>query len=323
MTNSRATPWIIVFLLVLVAGTFWVVKHLEQKTRTVGFAKGNGRIEAKEVDIATKYAGRVAEVGVEEGDAVRCGQVLARLDTKEEEAQLRVAEAELLRMQQGLRYAQDMQTVAEHELGFARRELDRSLGLIEKSNISRERLDQDKTHWQQAQSQLQAARARVGEAGAAVQAARAEKERIETIIREASLLSPRNGRVLYRLAEPGEVLEKGGKALTVIDLSDVYMTLFLPEAEAGKLVIGADARIVLDSLRDLPFPAKVSFVSPHAQFTPKQVETANEREKLAFRIKARVDAEFLKVHSDLVKTGMPGVAYVRLDSSVPWPEHLR
>ncbi|WP_156302844.1 HlyD family efflux transporter periplasmic adaptor subunit, partial [Methylogaea oryzae] len=118
-------------------------------------------------------------------------------------------------------------------------------------------------------------------------------------------------------------LAAGGKALTLLDMGDVYMTLFLPEAEAGKIAMNAEAHIVLDAMPDRPVPARVTFVSPQAQFTPKQVETFRERQKLVFRVKAQVDAAFLAAHADLAKPGLPGMGYVRLEPSAPWPAPAR
>jgi HlyD family secretion protein len=136
------------------------------------------------------------------------------------------------------------------------------------------------------------------------------------------LKSPIRGRVLYRLAEPGEVLAAGGKVLTVLDLSDVYMTIFLPTGLAGRIAIAAEARIILDAAPQYVIPATVSFVAPRSQFTPKEVETKTEREKLMFRVKVKIDPELLQKYLEKVKTGLPGVAYVRLDAGTPWPQHL-
>jgi HlyD family secretion protein len=111
--------------------------------------------------------------------------------------------------------------------------------------------------------------------------------------------------------------------VTVLELSDVYMTVFLPTEEAGRALIGSEGRIVLDAAPHLVIPAAVSFVAPRAQFTPKEVETRAEREKLMFRVKVRIDPDLLARHSDKVKTGLPGIAYVRLDPRAEWPEHLR
>jgi len=105
--------------------------------------------------------------------------------------------------------------------------------------------------------------------------------------------------------------------------TDVYMTIFLPTAQAGRVRIGAEARLVFDALSDITVPAKVSFVAPDAQFTPKQVETRTEREKLMFRIKVKIDPELLMEHLKEVKTGVPGVAYVRLDPESEWPEDIK
>jgi HlyD family secretion protein len=129
--------------------------------------------------------------------------------------------------------------------------------------------------------------------------------------------------VLYRLAEPGEVLGAGGRVATVLDLSDIYMTIFLPADIAGRVAIGAQARIVLDAQPQQPIPAQVSFVSARAQFTPKQVETKNERERMVFRVKLRVPQTLVQQNLDQVKTGVLGVAYVQLDKSAPWPSWLQ
>lgn len=134
------------------------------------------------------------------------------------------------------------------------------------------------------------------------------------------------GRVLYRLAEPGEVLSAGGKVLTIVNLTDVYMEIYLPAADAHRVSIGSEARIKLDIV-DFAVPAKVSFVSPELQFTPKQVETRSEREKLMFRVKVRVPSELIRKYIDRVKTGVRGVAYVRLNNpgaepQPAWPEFL-
>jgi HlyD family secretion protein len=125
------------------------------------------------------------------------------------------------------------------------------------------------------------------------------------------------------LANLGEVLGAGGKVFTMLDTGSVYMDVFLPTAEAGRAVVGSDARIVLDALPDRPIPAKVAFADPQAQFTPKAVETKSERDKLMFRVRMRVDPELLRRHADKVRSGLPGIAYVRLDPKVEWPARLQ
>jgi HlyD family secretion protein len=184
-------------------------------------------------------------------------------------------------------------------------------------------LIQQEAQRQAAVAALASARIDVDYREAVIAAAAAHAERIKADIADSTLTSPIRGRVLYRLAEPGEVLAAGGKVVTVLELSDVYMTIFLPTEDAGRAVIGSEGRIVLDAVPHLVIPAAVSFVAPRAQFTPKEVETRTEREKLMFRVKVRIDPELLARHADRVRTGLPRVAYVRLDARAEWPEHLR
>ena len=146
---------------------------------------------------------------------------------------------------------------------------------------------------------------------------------IESILKDLVLISPRTGRVQYQLARNGEVIAAGGKVLTILDLQDVYMTIFLPAATAGKLEIGGEARIILDPAPQWVVPAKVSFVAADAQFTPKTVETAEEREKLMFRAKLQLDAAVLKQYSSRVKTGVRGLGIVRTNPAAPWPDDLQ
>jgi HlyD family secretion protein len=181
----------------------------------------------------------------------------------------------------------------------------------------------ERARLQSGEAALRGARIEVAQREAAIDAGLAKIQKIKTIIDDSMLKSPIRGRVLYRLAEPGEVLAAGGKVLTVLDLTDVYMTIFLPTGLAGRLVVGAEARIVIDAVPQYVIPAVVSFVAPRSQFTPREVETRSEREKLMFRIKVKIAPELLKRYLERVRTGLPGVAYVKLDGNAPWPEKLQ
>ena len=119
------------------------------------------------------------------------------------------------------------------------------------------------------------------------------------------------------------MLPVGGKVFTILDTSYVYMDIYLPTLSAGKVKLGSDARIVLDSYPTHPFAAKVVFVASQAQFTPKTVETKDERDTLMFRIRARIDPAQLSTHAADVLSGLPGVAYVRTDPQAAWPAKLQ
>ena len=118
------------------------------------------------------------------------------------------------------------------------------------------------------------------------------------------------------------MLSAGARVLTLLDLTDVVMTVYLPTGAAGRLSYGAEARLVLDAAPEYVIPASVSFVAGEAQFTPKYVETEEERENLMFRVKLRIPPEILADYQDVVKTGVPGLAHVRVDPGAEWPASL-
>ncbi len=336
-------------LLILAAAVYyWQYLHRDKGPES--FASGNGRIEATSVNVATKTSGRLLELKVREGDDVAAGQVIARMDTAALEADLHEAEAQVRRARVVKTIAQanvaqrqsEKSAVSallaqrESELALTDNDLQRTQQLIDKGFVSPQKLDVDKTRkssaaasvraarsqQNEAQSAINAAVAAISEAQSSIEAAEAKVEKIKADIKEAALTAPIDGRVLYRLAEPGEVLGAGGNVVTLLDITDVYMTIFLPTSQAGRVSIGSDARIVLDVRPDISIPATVTFVSPEAQFTPKSVETRTEREKLMFRIKVKIPEDLLKAYAKRVKTGLPGVAYIRLDSNAAWPEEL-
>ncbi len=329
----------------------WAWWHFQPQDLPDGFAAGNGRIEAIEIDVAAKTAGRVREILANEGDFVGAGQILAKMDTAVLEAQLREAEAQLQRALIGIETAQSQVTQREAEkqaaqaliaqrkaeLDAAQRRVARSEELAVKDAVPISKLDDDRAAFQAAKAAVSAAQAQAAAAQAAigrarsdviaaeatVEAARATIQRIQADIDDSMLRSPRDGRVQYRVAQPGEVLSPGGVVLNMVDLSDVYMTFFLPTEQAGRVALGTEARLVLDAVPQYVIPAQISFVADVAQFTPKTVETEEERQKLMFRIKARIDPELLRKHLHQVKTGLPGMAYVRLDPQVDWPAELQ
>jgi HlyD family secretion protein len=310
-----------VLLLALAGGAVWWLYF--HTTPLVGIVSGNGRLEVKEIHVATKFHARVKEVLVDEGDTVQTGQVVVRMDTSSLEAQLRQAEAKVEEARKKRLTAKALIVQRQSEQLLASRDQDRARALYVQANISVKDYDRAQTAMKTAEAATTQAEAQLAEAEAAITAAIAETERIQADLKDSILKAPRDGRVQYRLAEPGEVLPQGGKVLTVVDPADVYMYVFLPEALAGKVPLGAQARITLDALPKVVVPASVTFVADKAQFTPKDVETRTEREKLMFRVKVQIDADVVKGHEAMVKPGLPGVTYVQLDGTVQWPPNLQ
>ncbi len=309
-------------LIMVIIGGVLLWQRFQAPRLPDGITRGNGRVEATEYDIASKRSGRVDKVFAREGDMLEAGDVVAEMDDDDLQAQLREAQARLREAEQGKHYAEAIVEQRKSELAYAAAELSRSIQLVKKGHVSEERVDQHRTAKLSAEAALRAAQVLTERSVASIDAAIAGIERITTEITDSVLKAPIGGRVLFRLAEPGEVIPAGGKIVTVLDLTDVYMTIFLPTAEAGRVSIGAPARITLDAVPELVIPAKVTFVAARAQFTPREVETRTEREKLMFRIKVKIDADILLKHIDKVKTGVPGVAYIQLDRKVEWPAFL-
>jgi HlyD family secretion protein len=336
-----------IVVLGLVAYLVW--KNMNQPD-TQALVSGNGRIEATEINISSKLSGQLEEILVQEGDFVELGQVLARIKVSALEAQLREVQAEQRQAQDGIATAEAqvamrisekaaaaaMVEQRETELVAAKNRLARTEILAKDGAVSKQQLDDERADVKSVAAVLSAARAQVDSAQSAIVAARSQVssahsqvdaikatiERINFDIEDAQLKAPLKARVQFLVAQPGEMIAAGGRVMNLIDLSDVYMTFFLPETVAGRIAIGTEVRIVLDAAKNVVIPAKVSFVADTAQFTPKTVETESERQKLMFRIKAKIDPVLLQKYIQQVKTGLPGVAYIKIDENAPWPAFL-
>ncbi len=299
-----------------------LINRLRGRDMPEGIVKSNGRLEATEVDVAAKYPGRLATLTVNEGDEVTAGQVVATISSPETEAQLRGAQAQVLKAKQALAEAVALIAQRKSDLDFSRGDYERAKFLVERGNISQQVLDQRRNKFEAAEAGYVAANAQRDQAEATIKAAESDVERLQSILVDLVLVSPRSGRVQYRLARAGEVVSAGQRVLTILDLNDVYMTIYLPAKEAGQLALGDEARTILDPVPQYVFPSTISFVATEAQFTPKSVETAEEREKLMFRVKLQADPQVLDKYHRQVKTGIRGLGFVRTDPKVPWPADL-
>ena len=315
---------IIYFILILIVavGAKFAYDYMNKPSPLEGFAFGNGRIETTQVDISTKLPGRLESVLVKEGDMVKKGDVLARLDSNELNAKLSQAKAQVEQTKQQKNYALALVRESQSTLNYTKKNLARAKALYIDDNIPLANLQESQTAVERAKAALEATKVQVISADASIKAAQAQVKTIQVNIDDSTLYSPINGRVLYRLVEEGEVVGSGGKILSVLELTDTFMTVFLPTSQAGLVDIGSKARIVLDALPNLAIPATVSFISPQAQFTPKEIETQSEREKLMFRVKVKINPLLLSQHLKKIKTGLPGIAYIRLDETKPWPQIL-
>jgi HlyD family secretion protein len=365
MAGKFSKKWIVILIVVVVGGVlgykYWMST---QSALPAGIASGNGRIEAKLSDASAKEPLRVKEVLVDEGDLVKPGQVLVRLDTVTIEAEqakneaavaaareefaaakgaIASATADIAAANADIAAANAATEQQQSEIRLAQIEADRQRRMLAENatsqglfDVRQTALETSKTTLKSIQAQGDAVRARADAAQARaataqaradgaqrqIEAALAQVEVTKSRIKDATLISPVTGRVLYRLVEPGEVLSPGGKALTLVDLSDVYMEIFLPADQAAALKTGAPARITVDYEPNKSAAANVSFVSPEAQFTPKQVETKSEREKLMFRVKIQIPSELVTHYVERIKTGVRGVGYVKVSPDATFPQWL-
>jgi HlyD family secretion protein len=299
-----------------------LINRLRGRDMPEGIVKTNGRIEATQVDVAAKYPGRLATLTVDEGDEVTAGQRVATISSPETEAQLRAAQAQVLKAKRALAEAVALIAQRKSDLDFTRTDYERGKFLVQHGNIPQQTVDQRRDKFESAEAMYVAAQAQRDQAEAAIKAAEADVERLQSILVDLVLVSPRSGRVQYRLARAGEVVAAGQRVLTILDLKDVYMTVYLPADDAGKLTLGDEARVIADPIPQYVIPATISFVATDAQFTPKSVETAEERQKLMFRVKLQGDPKVLDKYHRFVKTGVRGLGFVRTDPKISWPEEL-
>ena len=317
---KRALLLLVLLPAAAAAGYWWF--HSGPSLPT-SIASGNGRLEADEIDIDTKFAGRIAKLFADEGDMVAAGQVVAAMDTRDIAASLKKSQALVDAAHHALDEARANLAQQQTQVTFAKQQLDRTAALVPKGFATVEQLDQRRQQMAAAVAAQDAAMQRVHGAEYALEAATHDVELYRVNILDNTLIAPKEGPIEYRVANVGEVLPAGGKVFTMLDASYVYMDIYLPTAEAGRVRIGSDARIVLDAYPNHVIPAKVVFVASQAQFTPKTVETKDERDKLMFRVRVRIDPERLRGRAAIVRSGLPGVAYVLTDPNVAWPVQLQ
>jgi HlyD family secretion protein len=216
------------------AGYWWL--HL-WPVPPPGFAVGNGRLEADEIDIDTKFAGRIAQLFVDEGDMVKPAQVLAIMDTQDLQASLKKSEESVRQAQRSLDEANANLVQQQTQVTLAKQELDRTSALVPKGFAPVELLDQRRQQMNAAVAALNATSARVGQVEHALAAATHDVELYQVNIADNRLVAPREGRIQYRVANVGEVLAAGGKVFTMLDTGYVYIDVYLPTAEAGRVAV--------------------------------------------------------------------------------------
>ena len=291
----------------------------------------NGRIEAVTVDLGPRVAGRVIEVLVREGDRVRLGDVLVRVDLGEtrvavarEQAGVRAAEARAEDLRSGSRAAEI--GVAEAEVAdrraavaLAAQETQRQSALAAEGIVAPRDLDQARTELERARAALKVgeerlALAREGSRPKQTAAARADADRAAAVLeqsvvlaKEGEIRAPADGVIVHRLAEPGQVVGVGQPAITMAFADRLFVRTFIPETRLGKVKLGFAAKVTVDAFPGREFAAHITEISPEAEFTPKAVETSTERVNLVYAAKADLDRGW----SEPLVPGQPAEVTVR------------
>jgi membrane fusion protein YbhG len=287
----------------------------------------SGHIEATEVRLAAKVGGRLLEAPFEEGDAVSSGSLVARIDATDAEHRLAAARATVeaadaqLRLllagsrSEDLRRAEDHLAQAQAEMDAASRDLDRLEGLADRGSATEKARDDARTRRDVADRSVAAARAELdkliaGPRREEIEAARAQRAiatanvaTVEQQITDAMVLAPRDGVITERIAEPGEVLQPGSTLAVLTDIERPWLNVWIDEPSLSRVRLGDPVKVRVDG-RDEAFDGTVSFISPVVEFTPKNVQTPEERAKLVFRVKVTLD----NGHG-IFKPGMPADAW--------------
>lgn len=313
--NNKSTVLVTVIALIGGGAGLLLWRGLEKNELPKGLYFSNGRIEATEVKIAAKYPGRIVEIVPREGDDVKKDDIIVRLDNREALAKLAQARAEHQRALHLVHSAKAEIERRKQELAYAQSQFERTRELFARAIAPQQQLDRDTTAMQSAAAILETARGVLEQSEAQLAIAQAQIDQNRAIVADMEIKAPISGRVLFRVAEPGEIAQAGGNILLLVDLDRVYMTMYVDVASAGKINIGDEALIWADAFPAGPFPAKVTFVSSEAEFTPKEVETREERQNLVFRVKITA------INNDErnLKPGMPGVGLIRSNRGIPWP----
>jgi len=314
--------YVILGLVVIGAVSFAVWKNQQlQAEELVGIAAVNGRLELKRLDVATLYPGRVEEILVQEGDEVKINQPLARLSSTILQTQVSGALAQKKRAEETVSRALAEIDARQQQAKVAKLELDNAFKLRRDNLISSTELERRQAAYNASLAAVNTTQAAKAEAEAGVAQAQAQLEKAQSQHEDMIIKAPKDGRLEYQIAEVGNVLGAGGKVVSVLDPTDTYINVFLTAQQMNQIKLGDDARIVIDGINAV-FPAKITFVANNAQFTPKSVETTEERAKLMFKVKLQIPVDIALKYKGLLKGGMTAIGYVKYDPQAQWVEQL-
>ena len=293
-----------------------------------------GNVEIRRTNLGFRVSGRIETIAFEEGDFVKQGEVIATLDRKPNEEMLAVAQAqmdraaaELERMENGSRpqeIEQARATLAEYRASLRLQvtELERAVKLLPTKAISQSEHDAILAKRDEADAKVRrgeetlnlleegSRQEDIAIAKAHLAEAKANLDRAKTALEDTALLCPNDGVILTRIEEPGAVVQAGQNLVTLSLKDVVWVYVYVPEPELGKVAPGMKAEIYTDTNKDKPFHGQVGYISPEAEFTPKNVETPQLRTDLVYRLRVIADNP-----DDGLRQGMPVTVRLLFDAN--------
>lgn len=304
----------IVVLLAALAITGWVLwPWLFPQTPPEGILEGYGRIEGTEIVVSSRIAGRIAALEVAEGDSMKQGDLIAVIEARDLDARLEQAASRVKAAEKQAEQAAARLSVLDHHAAKARIDHQRYQALFREGALSTQQLDLSENALRQAEGEVRAAQALLAVAKAEVATARAARDEARAVWSEMRLNAPLTATVVTKAAERGELIFPGKPVVVLVDLTRLYLRVYLHERDIGKVKLGDPARVYVDSFPNRSFEAVVTEVAKKAEFTPKDVHMPDERVTLVYSVKLEI-----KNPEGVLKPGMPADAFIRWKPDAPW-----
>ena len=314
---KRSLVYIIIIIVAIVLGYYSYNYYILEKTRIPeSFIKVNGRIEGDIITVATRIPGRVEKIYFKEGDSVKTGQLLIRLSSNQLNAQKKAASALIEQYSYKLKSSRAQAKKATEDRMKREKDLNRMQNLFNKKVISETRLENYQLAYNIAIFDEKSALDNVSAVQKALQRAKAQLEEVEARLSDTRIVAPINGTIVTKITNIGEVLSPGGLIALIVDLNSLYLKAFVPEPQIGKVKLNLPAQIFVDAYPGRPFPATIRYISSRAEFTPKEVQTQEERVKLVYAIKIYLN----KNPEHMLTPGMPADAIIRWKGDEKWPK---
>lgn len=286
-------------------------------TKTTKFPEGliilSGRIEGRETNISPKIQGRIIKLHKDEGDTVRQGEILCEIDSEQLTARYKASVETTQAYYSAIAQARANLMKAQASYEKTKKDYERYSSLLKEELVSKSDFDRVKMQYESAQAEVQAALKFITQTEASYRAAEQRLKEAQADLNETKIYSPADGVILSRPVEVGEVVNPGTVLYVLVDLNKLYVKVYVPEPDIGKIKIGLPARVYIDAYPDKYFNGRVTKIYEQAEFTPKNVETKEERVKLVFGVEVSVENP-----EGLLKPGMPADVVIKWKDNAPW-----